>query len=134
MTKQHGPRTDLAQETSAEKKRRSKGEHQVAAAVITAFVLIATSSSGVMSQRQICPSWQPVMMVLKSSITSTVLMQWVGAVRPHRTMGRTRLFPDMMLLCLECLDRDKDRDRGTHSLISPAPTPLFFFISLIYVN
>lgn len=55
-----------------------------------------TSSSGVMSHRQIWPSWQPVMMVLKSSITSRLLMQCVGAVRPHSTMGRTRLFPDMM--------------------------------------
>lgn len=60
-----------------------------------------TFSSGVMSQRQICPSWQPVMMVLKSSITRRLLMQCVGAVRPHSTMGRTRLFPDMMLMCLQ---------------------------------
>lgn len=28
-------------------------------------------------------------------------MQWVGAVRPQSTMGRTKLFPDIMLMCLE---------------------------------
>lgn len=59
-----------------------------------------TSSSDVRSQRQICPSWQPVMIVLKSSITNRLLIQWVGAVRPHRTMGRTRLFPDIVLIFL----------------------------------
>lgn len=65
----------------------------------TTITLRDTSSSGVISQRQICPSWQPVIMVLKSSITNTVLMQWVGAVRPHSTIGKTKLFPDMMLMC-----------------------------------
>lgn len=64
------------------------------------LILLSTSSSGVMSHRQICPSWQPVMMVLKSSITSTVLMQCVGAVRPHSTMGKTRPFPDIVVIIM----------------------------------
>lgn len=96
VTKQHGPGTNL---NRGQKKR-----------IFFFFFTILrrktwqkykkkssrTSSSGVMSHRQIWPSWQPVMMVLKSSITSRLLMQCVGAVRPHSTMGRTRLFPDMM--------------------------------------
>lgn len=69
-----------------------------------------TSSSGVMSQRQICPSWQPVMMVLKSSMTSRLLMQWVGAVRPHSTMGRTKLFPDMMRMRLEGREQSTEKE------------------------
>lgn len=78
--------------------------------ITTKIPLSGTSSSGVMSQRQICPSWQPVMMVLKSSITSRLLMQWVGAMRPHSTMGRTKLFPDMMLMCLEVRERQTERE------------------------
>lgn len=60
-----------------------------------------TSSSEVMSQMQICPSWQPVMMVARSSITSRLEIQWVGALRPHRTMGNTRLFPVMFSVILK---------------------------------
>ncbi|TNN53577.1 TATA box-binding protein-associated factor, RNA polymerase I, subunit C [Liparis tanakae] len=43
-----------------------------------------------MSQRQICPSWQPVMMVLKSSITSRLLMQWTD---PMDYQFPQQLFP-----------------------------------------
>lgn len=75
----------------------------------------STPSSGVMSQRQICPSWQPVMMVLKSSITRRLLMQWVGAVRPQSTMGRTRLFPDIMVTCLEKREMETNDEKEIKS-------------------
>lgn len=56
-----------------------------------------TSKSGAMSQRHIWPSWQPVMIIDVSSMSSSVDMQWVGALWPHRTMGNTRLFPAILL-------------------------------------
>lgn len=98
VTKQHCPGTNLSRKHKRgavfdERRRRSR--------LNKAGAQTLTSSSGVMSQRQICPSWQPVMMVLKSSITSRLLMQCVGAVRPQSTMGRTKLFPDIMVRCLE---------------------------------
>lgn len=113
MAKQHGPGTNLS---TGRKNSRGYGDETLRRG--TAIACRSTSSSGVMSQRQICPSWQPVMMVLKSSITSRLLMQWVGAMRPHSTMGRTRPFPDMTLMCLEGgeqhagTDREGERSEG----------------------
>lgn len=52
-----------------------------------------TSSSSERSQRHICPSWHPVTIVPPSSVSSIDEIQCVGALRPQRTMGRTRLFP-----------------------------------------
>lgn len=88
VAEQHGPGTNLKAKQRGMRKTEKNNVHQ--------RLKPRTCSSGVMSHRQIWPSWQPVMMVLKSSITSKLLMQWVGAVRLHSTMGRTRLFPDMV--------------------------------------
>lgn len=38
-------------------------------------------------------------------------MQCVGAVRPHSTMGKTKLFPDMMLMCLGGGEKHKEKEK-----------------------
>ena len=62
---------------------------------------ILTSNSTERSQRHIWPSWHPVTTVAPSSVKSTAEMQCVGALRPQRTMGRTRLFPAIVFSNLE---------------------------------
>ena len=64
---------------------------------------ILTSNSTERSQRHIWPSWHPVTTVAPSSVKSTAEMQGVGALRPQRTMGRTRLFPAIVFSNLEML-------------------------------
>lgn len=78
-----------------------------------------TSKSRERSQRHICPSWQPVTIMETSSISSSVDMQWVGAFRPHSTMGSTRLFPAILLSHLPMRSKWSTALSSRYTLSSP---------------